>query len=85
MTETEVSTHRGRPRPQETLERDEQVYQLLTRGPLTKSDIAEKLGIEQKQVYLSLFRLRRDNHVRRSAGGTEDSKSHTWEVVPQEG
>jgi hypothetical protein len=53
------SGRRGRPRPQATIERDEQVRALLRdNGAMTRSAIAEKLGWEPKDAYASLWRLR---------------------------
>jgi predicted ArsR family transcriptional regulator len=77
----EESGRRGRPRPQDTIDRDEQVYQLLTKGALSRVEIAEKLGIEPKAAYLSLFRLKRDGYVKRTQGAKGDAKSNTWEAV----
>lgn len=54
----ETSGHRGRPRPQATIERDNQVRTALEAGPLTRKAIAEKLGWDAKDVYASLWRLR---------------------------
>jgi DNA-binding transcriptional regulator GbsR (MarR family) len=50
---------RGRPRPQETIDRDEQIWRLLEEGkPLTRGEIMEKTGLSPVQIYLSLNRLR---------------------------
>lgn len=71
---------RGRPRPQDVIARDEKAYQtLIESGPLTKPDLAEKLGITPSLTYMSLFRLAQAGRVRRVA--TESARSHTWEAV----
>ncbi len=75
------SHRRGRPRPQNTIERDESVYRLLhTKGPLTRTQVAEELGCKPSVAYMSLFRLRRDGQVQRAAGST-DARTRTWEAV----
>lgn len=64
MTE-DMKRPRGRPRPPETVERDEKILALLTyHGPRTRNGIAIELGIPVTKVYLSLDRLRRDGKVR---------------------
>jgi predicted transcriptional regulator len=81
MTE-DVKARRGRPRPQDTLNRDDQVHQLLSKGPLTKTQIAEKLGIESSHAYLSLFRLQREGRVERAAGSEEEgAPKNAWKAV----
>lgn len=55
---------RGRPRPQETIERDQKILSLLRDlGPRTRNTIAEDLGLSVTIVYLSLDRLRREDKV----------------------
>lgn len=55
---------RGRPRPQETLERDQRVYDHLgVAGPKTKKDLSTELGMTENAVYLSIYRLRRDGQI----------------------
>lgn len=59
---------RGRPRPPETIARDEAVLALLrSRGALSRNRIAEELGEEKVKVWLALDRLRRDGLVRTCA------------------
>lgn len=61
MTETtpEVATaQRGRPRPDATIERDEQVRKHLeANGPKSRAALAVELEMPGNQVYLSLWRL----------------------------
>lgn len=72
---------RGRPRPQSTIERDTNVLNYLQSQTgedgayvgKTRDDIAKALGIEGKQVYLSLFRLNRDGKVQKGVGS-----AHAW-------
>lgn len=67
---------RGRPRPEVTLERDAKVLDhLKNAGPQTRKQIVEATGILGNEVYLSLYRLKRDGEVSKSGGtwsaGTE--------------
>jgi predicted Rossmann fold nucleotide-binding protein DprA/Smf involved in DNA uptake len=75
---TEPPRRRGRPRSPETIERDEQVLTALRAGPLTKAQLVEKLGLPPQRVYLSLWRLRREERVVRDSGG---QTRHLWSVV----
>ena len=79
VTETAVietptaTTGPGRPRPQETRDRDEQVYATLVEAK-TREQLVAETQIPPKLVYLSLYRLRRDGRVEhiREAG------AHKW-------
>lgn len=80
MTEaaTEAATRRGRPRPAETIDRDEKVFAALRDGgPKTKSQLADATGLTGNAVYLSLFRLSRDGRIER---GAEGDQRHVWRV-----
>jgi predicted ArsR family transcriptional regulator len=64
-TMSETKRPRGRPRPQETIDRDNAVLAYLTEhGPQTRNALADALGQEKSKIWLSLDRLRRDNQVR---------------------
>lgn len=67
---------RGRPRPQEVIERDEAVFAALAK-PMAKSEIAEVTGLTPKMVYLSLWRLSR---AKRIVLGTEE-QPRAWARV----
>lgn len=68
MTNDQVKRPRGRPRPQETIKRDARVLALLNeKGPQSRNEVAEALGLEKVLAYLSLDRLRRDGKVRTCA------------------
>lgn len=55
---------RGRPRPQETIDRDARILAYLRdNGPQTRNDLAEALGESKSKVWLSLDRLRREGRV----------------------
>lgn len=67
---------KGRPRPDDTIQRDQQIFDTLVE-PMSRKTIAEKLEMDPKLVYLSLWRLRRDGRVtRESRDGT-----HVWTRV----
>lgn len=68
-----VSAGPGRPRPQETRDRDEQIYAALTE-PKTREQLVAETGVESKLVYLSLYRLRRDDRIQR----TREGGAHRW-------
>lgn len=70
---------RGRPRPQDVIDRDELILSKLTQ-PRTKQDIADETGIKPGIVYLSLWRLRREERVRRVTSDDGDV-TRLWEVV----
>lgn len=56
---------RGRPRPQETIDRDRRILEHLKEsGPLTRNQIADALGEERSKTWLSLNRLRKEDLVR---------------------
>jgi predicted ArsR family transcriptional regulator len=59
---------RGRPRPQETIDRDAAVLaHLRANGPLTRGQIADVFGLPPVKVWLCLDRLRREGLVRTCA------------------
>lgn len=65
--EAEGGGRRGRPRDPGVIERDQRVYDALANGePKTKSQLAEELGLEPNTVYLSLWRLHKDERVARN-------------------
>jgi len=63
---------RGRPRPEETIRRDERVLKILSAGPLSRNTLWEKLNeaetVSASQVWLSLDRLRREGRVKLCQG-----------------
>lgn len=67
--ETETKLGRGRPRPQEAIQRDEMILHCLQdNGPLTRNQLRDGLGLEPTIVYLSLSRLRREGKVKLCQG-----------------
>lgn len=81
---TEEKRPRGRPRPGETIRRDEQIIALLTEvGPKTRNQIAELLGLSKTITYLALDRLRRRDQVRTCAG-SGSSRDTLWTVAVNE-
>lgn len=62
--EQESKRPQGRPRPDETVERDAKVLALLQEGDMTRNQIAQRLGLKPVITYLSLSRLRDANKAR---------------------
>ncbi|WP_319052710.1 hypothetical protein [Streptomyces europaeiscabiei] len=58
----------GRPRPTETIERDEQVYQLIAGGTGSRSALAAATGLDRPTVALSVQRLKHAGRVKKCAG-----------------
>jgi hypothetical protein len=74
----ETSGRRGRPRSADTLERDQVVADALVKfGVQTKEQLAEALSLKPTLVYLSLWRLRKEDRVRR----VDADGQHAWELV----
>jgi len=65
---------RGRPRPNETVERDEKVLAAIGDKSLTRDELATALSLSPAQTYLSLHRLRANGKVER----TRDGSQHRW-------
>lgn len=67
---------RGRPRPQETIQRDDQLVQVLQKSgeSMTKYELAKVLRVSPSIVYLALRRLKADGRVRHVSIG----KRHSW-------
>lgn len=82
MTSVEEVRPRGRPRPQETKDRDKLILRhLRSVGARTRNQIAEDLGITKTKTYLALDRLRRGGLVRTC---TTPAKPVPENVVPVE-
>lgn len=60
----QTTPRRGRPRPTETIERDNRIHALLERGALSRGQIAQETGLTADLVHLALRRLQRDDRVR---------------------
>lgn len=67
-TENRQSRNRGRPRPEEAIRRDTSVLALLKKGPLTRNELRDGLGLTDSITYLSLARLRRQGLVKLCQG-----------------
>jgi hypothetical protein len=65
----QTAPRRGRPRPAETIERDERIHALLTQGSLSRGQLAHETGLTTDLVALALGRLRRDGRVRQCLQG----------------
>jgi hypothetical protein len=88
MTDTATETpRRGRPRPEETIQRDEKALEVIREqgGSTTRNKLQEALGGEQagvklSQAYLTLWRLRSQGKLVRERQGTE----HVWRLKTPE-
>jgi DNA-binding Lrp family transcriptional regulator len=79
MDETKPK-RRGRPRSQETINRDKAILDLLrSDGPLKRREIADRLSINWSMTYLALERLRNDGKVK-PCGGSSRAMVWTLEV-----
>jgi predicted Rossmann fold nucleotide-binding protein DprA/Smf involved in DNA uptake len=58
-----TDTKRGRPRPQATIDRDNTVLAAIGDAPKTKAELVEATGLPGNEVYLSLYRLKRDGRI----------------------
>lgn len=65
---------RGRPRPDSTIQRDEQVLAAVGADGKTREDLATGTGLTKSEVYLSLHRLRKQGLIER----TRDGGKHVW-------
>jgi hypothetical protein len=83
-TATETKVHRGRPRPELTLQRDEKVAEQLRSvdSPQTRNQLAEALQEGQANVYRALCRLRNAGRVAR---GRADGGGHVWSLTGTNG
>lgn len=68
MPQTE-QRRRGRPRPAETIERDEQIYRLLAERSHSRGQLARAVGLSTDLVHLALRRLQRDGRARQCLDG----------------
>lgn len=80
---------RGRPRPAETIRRDETILQLLKDNPngLLRNDIAELMNMaeDKVKVSLSLSRLRKQGLVGKVSPETSRADKDTlWVALKQE-
>lgn len=65
----QTATRRGRPRPIETIERDERIYELLAAESMSRGQLAQQTSLTTDLVALALGRLRRDGRVRQCLDG----------------
>lgn len=77
------AARRGRPRPDAVIQRDNTVFDAII-GPMTRKQVAERVGIPESHAYLSLLRLRNDGRVRLERTGTGYAWSRVPSAVPAE-
>lgn len=69
---------RGRPRPEFTIERDEQIVSALgEHGSMSRVALSLSFGVNVNIIYLSLARLRKAGRVKT----VRDGKRHLWSTV----
>jgi site-specific DNA-cytosine methylase len=76
---------RGRPRPANTIERDDKVLAILNETidtGLTRGEIAEKLGVTGSEAYLSLYRLSRGGKIVKAGNHWKVNGSAPAEAAP---
>src|SRR5262245_30230223 len=80
VTDTAEATEakRGRPRPQTVIDRDEAVLTAITKDGSTNAELQEATGLPKNEVYLSVFRLRRDGKIVASEADGEKTRSKRW-------
>jgi hypothetical protein len=89
MTENvygDSSQVRGRPRPAETIRRDETILQLLRDNPdgRMRNDLAEMMNLNKSKTYLSLDRLRRQGLAEKTSPENSDADKDTlWVPTPE--
>lgn len=75
---TPEPTRRGRPRTEDAVARDEQIYNaLLSSGPYTRNELADRLALSKSLTYLALKRLQKAGRVKRCLTENGDS---VWTV-----
>lgn len=75
-TATTPKTRAGRPRPQETIERDAKVLAVLEESKdengayvgVSRKELEEKTSLPSNQVYLSIYRLRTTAQIEKVTG-----------------
>lgn len=65
----QTAPRRGRPRPAETIERDNRIHALLAGYPRSRGQIARETGLSTDLVHLALRRLQRDGRVQQCLKG----------------
>lgn len=77
---------RGRPRPAETIRRDETVLALLKDHPdgLRRNDLAELMDLEPIKTWLSLDRLRKRGLIEKAHPDTSRADKDTLWVATKE-
>lgn len=74
-----ASTRRGRPRPQETMTRDDEVKNLLRSGPKTTQQLAESLGVKNGIAYLCIYRLKKSGSVQKVQAS--EGRNPAWQLT----
>lgn len=60
---------KGRPRSEETIERDRKIMQILrAEGPLSRNDLADRMKLTRSLTSIAINRLKAKNKIRRCVG-----------------
>lgn len=79
--ETEPKRASGRPRPLETVERDQRMYEYLSKGPASVRQAAEHFRLREITTYHSLRRLRAEGLVVRILVDDGRRSRSMWRAV----
>jgi predicted ArsR family transcriptional regulator len=71
---------RGRPRPQDTIRRDQTALRLLAEQPMTRDELAARLRCTSHLAYLALWRLNNDGLVERLPNGV-GGRTNRWALT----
>lgn len=82
---TESTGGSGRPRPQETIDRDAKVFEFMNGADtrFTKAELVEGTGLPSNEVYLSLYRLGK-GLVKKGEAPKVERVGRNWGVVGKE-
>lgn len=85
MNMTEQRPRRGRPRPIETIRRDETILHLLRDNPdgMSRNDLSEMMSLDTVKTWLALDRLRKEGLVARKPGLKQPRPDEPGPVEPE--
>lgn len=80
--DTEPKRRQGRPRPLETILRDQQMHEYVTTtGPVSVNQAANHLSLQRTIAYLSLCRLRKAELVTRTLVTEAGRTRPMWQAI----
>jgi DNA-binding CsgD family transcriptional regulator len=75
----QTAPRRGRPRPPETIARDEAIYRLIADGHATRAELAAQIGLDRSLVQQACKRLHKAGRIQRCP--ESESASWSWSVA----